>query len=365
MKIGLLGYGTVGKGFKEIIDKTAGFNIVKILVKKKRNDDIFVYDIDEVLNNDVDVVVECLSDENLAYECAKKVLSIGIPYISASKKMLAKHFDLFEIAQKNNTKLLFEASCGGGIPWFSNIKRIRQTDKINEIQGIMNGTCNYILSSIFNENKNFSIALRDAQELGYAETDPSDDILGYDTRYKLYLSILKAFDLIVDVDDIPCFGIDKLSDSVIDYAKKNNKVIKLIGYAKYDNGLCANVLPRLVSKSSVIGNINSNNNILMCTSNNLGLACFIGQGAGSLPTGFSLAQDLFELNEKEEVHTLNKTNVTNNLKTKFIITTNDMDAYKDYIGELLDINTFITKCCSLNDIEKIKKELFLGEIIDD
>ena len=370
MRIALLGYGTVGKGFHEIIRESfPEHEIVCILVRKTRDEDLFVYDIEKVFERNPDVIVEALTGEDPAFDYCRTSLSRSIPYISANKKMIARHLELFELANKKKTKLLVEASCGGGIPWFSNLKRIRQSDNISQIKGIMNGTSNYILSSIFNKGMNFSDALSKAQELGYAEADPSDDIKGYDTRYKLCISILKAFDLRCEVDDIPCFGINDLKDEDIAYARDNGMVIKLTGKALYKERLQASVMPVFVRKESVLGSVDVNFNLLEVISGNLGKLDLIGQGAGSLPTGFSLVQDLCALNEKEIEHETKETAVTNDDKSKFYLRTDRIDDYTDLIEERINDKSFLSKDCSLDEILKIHEiindEMFIGEVLDD
>lgn len=370
MRIALLGYGTVGKGFHEIIRKSfPQHEIVCILVRNKRNDDLFVYDIEKVFETKPDVIVEALTGEYPAFDYCRESLSRSIPYISANKKMIARHPELFDLSKEYRTRLLVEASCGGGIPWFSNLKRIRSCDRICKIGGIMNGTSNYILSSIFNKGMGFLDALSMAQKLGYAEADPSDDIKGYDTRYKLCISILKAFDLKCQVDDIPCFGIDAVKDQDIAYAKDNDLVIKLIGKASYQDRLEAYVMPAFVRKQSVTGSVNVNYNLLQVTSDNLGRLDLIGQGAGSLPTGFSLAQDLCALEEKEAHYEIKEIKVTNDDKARYYIRTDRIDDYKNLVEERIRENSFISRECSLDDILKIHErnsdEMFIGEVLND
>ena len=361
MKIGLLGYGTVGKGFKEIIDKDDNYEVNKILVKNKREDDIFVYSFEGFLD-DIDVVVEALNGEEPAYSYALETLNRGIPYITANKKMIARHLDLFDLAKKNNTHLMAEASVCGGIPLFSNINRIRKTDEIENISGIMNGTCNYILSSIFNEIISFEEALESAKEKGYAEADPSDDIKGYDTRYKLCISMLKAFDYKCNVDDIPCFGIDNVNNSDIEYARNNGYVIKLL--AKADRNKNAVVIPAFIRKDSIFYNINTNYNCASIISNHLGKFNLIGQGAGSLPTGFALAQDLYEL-ENDTYHEYREINISNDIKHQYYIRTDNTDKYNGYIYERINENSFISKKISFDEVIKNIHIDFIGEIEDD
>ena len=223
MKIAILGHGVVGSGVRQIIEakKKEEIEIISILVKDQNevNDERFTTDAQDILNNpEIETVIECMGGDEPAHSYVKTALEKGKNVISANKKMLSNRLDLFETAEKNNVKLLIEASCGGGIPWLINLRRIRRNDDIKEISGILNGTTNYLLSRLFSEDISFEEALKNAQKLGYAERDPSDDICGYDVRYKLDLSIYEAFDLLVDNKEIPTYGISAINDKDIAYA---------------------------------------------------------------------------------------------------------------------------------------------------
>ena len=215
MKAALLGYGTVGKGV-DAIWKAEGLKdleLTKILVRRKEamEDERFTLDFDSIISDEnIDVVIEAMGGEEPAYSYVKESLEAGKHVISANKKMLARHMDLFETAEKHNAKLLIEASCGGGIPWFSNMESLRRSDHIESFKAIMNGTSNFILSSIFEEGRSFDDALEQAKKLGYAEADPSDDLCGYDVSFKTALSVYKAFDRMIDVDAMAVFGIERL-----------------------------------------------------------------------------------------------------------------------------------------------------------
>lgn len=379
MKIAILGHGVVGSGVSKIIEESCSdeITIAKILVRyeNEMKDDRFTLDYETIVNDtDIDAVVECMGGDEPAHTYVRRALEAGKNVVSANKKMLARHLDLFDIAKEKGVKLLVEASVGGGIPWLVNLRKMRRDDHIRQIAGIMNGTTNYLLSRLFSEGINFIDALSNAQELGYAERDPSDDICGHDVRYKTCLSALKAFDLVVDEKKIPTFGIENIDDKDIAYARDNGRVIKLIGRAEYMDGkLNAYVMPGFVKKDSLFASVSSNNNILMSESEYLGKAYFVGQGAGSLPTGHAIVQDLEDLANDmvdEEAETITRKDVDNEKEGTFYIRCSDMEGFNDMIDKKIDDQSFITKRCKVYDlVKKIEglndEKLFIGEILDD
>ena len=375
MKVALLGHGTVGSGIEKILNgmKDTDIDICSILVRNIRPDmdERYTDDVEKIFGNKPECIIECLGGDEPAYSYVKRALESGIDVISANKKMLSRHMDLFDTAKSNNTKLLFEASCGGGIPWLINIRRIKRNDEIVSIKGIINGTCNYLLSRLFNEDISFTDALKNAQELGYAEADPSDDICGYDSRYKLTLSIYEAFDKIMDYASIPCFGIDNITDKDIQYAKDNNMVIKLIASADLKgNNISASVMPCFIRKDDIFASVSSNNNILMSDSKYLGKAYFAGQGAGSLPTGHAIVQDLLDLKNNEMCLNESEADKIDNDISRlgvFYIRHQDIAVFKDYIAEKISDDSFISRRCSFKGISDIidnnhDEKMFIGEI---
>jgi len=378
MKIALLGHGVVGSGVSQIIEerKLKDVEIVSILVKNEneKKDDRFTTNIDSILgNSEIDTVIECMGGDEPAHSYVLKTLENRKNVISANKKMLARHLDLFKVARHNKVHLLVEASCGGGIPWFSNIRKIRRNDDIESFSGIMNGTCNYILSKMFNEDKGYAEVLKEAQELGYAEADPTDDVDGYDTLYKTVLSIYNIFDQIADSDKITVFGIRNLSDEVIKAIKEKGYTVKLLGKAeRTEFGIRSYVMPHLLRRDNVFSQVDSNLNILSVTSDYLGTASFIGQGAGSLPTGHAIIQDLEDLKEKDfEIRRRKKVAKLNNeIYGRWFIVHNDISMFRKFVAEQLGEKVIITEYCCLKDILKIFKKYpddkaFIAEVADD
>ncbi len=378
MKIALLGHGIVGSGVRRIIEEKdlKNIEIVSILVKdeSEKKDERFTTNVDDILNDEqINTVIECMGGDEPAHTFVLRALENKKNVISANKKMLARHLDLFKVARNNKVKLLVEASCGGGIPWFSNIRKIRRNDDIESFEGIMNGTCNYILSKMFNEDKAYDEVLKEAQELGYAEADPTDDVDGYDTLFKTVLSIYQAFDEIADPNEIPVFGIRNLSPDALKIIKEKGYTIKLIGKAKKtDKGIQAYAMPQLLKRDSVFANVNSNLNILSTTSMYLGTASFIGQGAGSLPTGHAIVQDLEDLLDKdfEKKRRKKVAKLNNDIYGKWFIVHKDISGFNKYIDEQLADDVIITEYCCLKDIQKIlnKNEddsFFIAEVEND
>lgn len=374
MKIGILGHGIVGSGVSRIIGENnyEDLKIVAILVRdeKKMLDERFTLDYETILNNEeIDTIVECMGGDEPAYTFVRKALLKGKNVVSANKKMLASHLDLFDIAEENNVSLLIEASCGGGIPWFANIRRIEKSDQISSFRGIMNGTTNYLLSRLFNEDIGFEDVLKDAQRLGYAEKDPGDDLSGRDVLYKTILSIYQLFGARIRPEEIYCYGIENIDQKDIAYAKENNVVIKLISQAGIeDDKLKACVMPHLLKKDDLFANTGMNFNILECESQYLGKASFYGQGAGSLPTGHAIVQDLLELKDGTYQKKITERKMElSDVEGRFYIRNKDIDKLDDLIELGIDDEMIITRNCLLKDIvNKIDVEKgFIAEVEDD
>ena len=344
MKAALLGYGTVGRGV-DAIWKAEGLKdleLTKILVRRKEamEDERFTLDFDSIISDEnIDVVIEAMGGEEPAYSYVKESLEAGKHVISANKKMLARHMDLFETADKYGVKLLIEASCGGGIPWFS--------------------TSNFILSSIFEERRSFEDALEQAKKLGYAEADPSDDLCGYDVSFKTALSVYKAFDRMIDVNEMAVFGIEHLGQEDIDFARSKGRVIKLIGEASLkEEKLEARVLPAFVKDDDLFAKVSGNFNIFECHCKHLGRLHFIGQGAGSYPTGQAIVQDLLDLRDQRSYfrREIRKAKLNNEKQGSYYIRGN-CDALKDLMEERIGEDRFLSKRIGLKQLIDHRKDI--------
>lgn len=356
-QIGLLGHGVVGSGVQQIIDaraseETAELCVKKILVKDEAecSDPRCTTDVREILEDpEIDAVAECMGGIEPAHSFVKEALCKGKHAVTSNKKMLAETCaDLFETAGKSGVSLHYEAACGGGIPWMAALARTKRIDEISSFRGIFNGTTNYILSRMKDEGKDFDEMLREAQKAGYAERDPSDDIDGYDVRYKVVLSMVKAFGILADVKDIPVFGIRHIQSADMDNAAKAGYTIKMIGSAENKEHLEAYVMPCFVKNSDMFASVPLNFNLIESDSPTLGPASYFGQGAGSLPTAHAVVQDLIDICHQEncEIPVLQKGIPENTGLKKFYIRTQDPEAFKDILDRDLG-GAFVTKEISL------------------
>ena len=311
VKIAILGYGTVGSGVYEIlrksasaISKRAGDEIDIKYVLDIRDFDthpekhIFTKDYNDILNDDeVSVVVEVMGGLNPAYEFTKSALLKGKSVVTSNKELVATHgTELIKIAKENDTNYFFEASVGGGIPIIRPLNQCLTANEITEINGILNGTTNYILTKMFKEGASFADALKTAQELGYAERNPEADVEGHDACRKIAILASLATGKFVDYRDIPTEGITKISKDDVNFADKIGYVIKLIGSAKVsaDGKVSARVAPRLVSKESQLSSVNDVFNAILLHGDSLGDVMFYGRGAGKLPTASAVVADVID-----------------------------------------------------------------------
>ena len=316
MRIGLIGHGVVGSGVSRIIDAgetptTTTMQIVSILTRTPRdtNDPRFTTNAEAFFATNPDVIVECAGGIDGPFPLVMRALKAGIPVVTANKKLVATHYpELLQAALSTDSRLLFEASTGGGIPWLRNLQLLRHCDRITTFRGIFNGTTNYILDNMTKQGSDFAATLTQAQEKGYAEADPTDDVDGYDVRYKCALSADIAWKAHLDPAQIPRWGIATVSAADIAWGQRHGYTLKMVGYAHLlpqavldKNGASAPaqveaaVLPNFVPPQDLLSTIDDNNNCGIVDSSNLGRSAYAGQGAGSLPTAFSIIQDLADL----------------------------------------------------------------------
>ncbi|MCQ2958289.1 MAG: homoserine dehydrogenase [Candidatus Gastranaerophilales bacterium] len=314
VNIGLLGLGTVGGGVYKVLRNNPAVNIVKIAVKDKNE----VQEIDGldknlltedakviVTNPDIDIIIEVIGGTGAAYEFIKMALERGKHVVTANKELIAKRGDeLFEIAKQNNVLLLFEAAVGGGIPIIMPMKMSLAANKFEKIAGILNGTTNYILTKMDEDNADYEVVLKEAQELGYAEADPTGDVLGYDAAYKIAILASIAFKKKIDQSQIYREGIDTLSPIEFKYAEDFGYKIKLIALAQsVGNKLDVRVHPMLVSKTHPLAHINNVTNSVVMQAQPVNQVMFTGPGAGEMPTASSVCADVLSI--VSEIHTTN------------------------------------------------------------
>ena len=306
LTIGLFGYGVVGTGLYDVLSKskTVDATIKKIVVKHKdkpRNisPEHFHFDKNEILNDDdINVVVELIDDADAAYEIVKTALKKGKAVVSANKKLIAEHFEeLYELQQKYNVPFLYEAAVCGSIPIIRNLEEYYNNDFLQSIQGIVNGSTNYILTKTFQDNLSFDDALKEAQEKGYAESNPILDTGGFDARSKLQILLAHSFGIKTVPEDVFNVGIQNLGDLELKFAKEKNLQIKLLAYAqkRNDNEVAALVIPKFVKSTDTFSTVSDVFNGVKVQTAFADKQFFYGRGAGSLPTASAVLSDISAL----------------------------------------------------------------------
>jgi len=305
LKIGLFGFGVVGQGLHDIIrGQDLNLEIVKIAIKnpdKKRSLDahLFTTDHEELLNNaEINTIVELIDDADVAFNIVKRALISGKNVVSANKKMIATHLaELVELQEKHSTSLLYEGAVCGSIPIIRNLEEYYDNELLHGISGIFNGSSNYILSKIFNENLPYGVALKQAQDLGFAESDPILDVGGYDPKFKLAIATAHAYGLFINPDKILNIGIQNLSENDIRYAREKNFKIKLVPTARKisTKQVVTYVLPKFVKSEDFLYNVENEYNGVTVQAAFADKQFFFGKGAGGHPTGAAVLSDIAAL----------------------------------------------------------------------
>ncbi len=305
LTLGVFGFGCVGQGLYHVLHETKGIkaNIKKICIqdisKKRSIDSTYFTDDKSVLLDDpeIDIIVELINNSEAAFDITREALLKGKSVVSANKKMIAENLEELIALQKNKSNsFLYEGSCCASIPIIRNLEEYYDNDLLKGVEGIFNGTSNYILSKIFDENQSFDYALKKAQELGFAESDPSSDIDGFDSKFKLCIILLHSFGVFVEPTDVFNFGISRLNDFDISFAKKNNYRIKLVAKCfKHGNKISAYCIPQFISKEHKLFNVQNEYNGVILESAFSESQVFIGKGAGSNPTGSAVLSDIAAL----------------------------------------------------------------------
>ena len=311
LKIGILGLGTVGSGVVKSLEGNDLVSIKKVAVRninKKRSVnlpvDVLTEDSFSVVNDkDIDVVVELIGGTDPAYELVKTAIENKKHVVSANKELIATYGkELFELAKKNNVIILYEAAVAGGIPIIMPIKTSLCGNKVTKVAGILNGTTNYILTKMTDEGADFAETLKQAQELGYAEADPTADVEGFDAAYKISILASIVFNQRIDVKKVYREGISKITSTDIQYADELGYKIKLIAKAELLDGgsVDIRVHPMLVSKKQMISRIDDVLNAVMVEGFPVGQVIFSGPGAGEFPTASSVIGDILCLAQEME-----------------------------------------------------------------
>ncbi|MEO5911813.1 MAG: homoserine dehydrogenase [Pelobium sp.] len=305
LNIGLFGFGVVGQGLYDIsVSKNLNFEFKKIAIKdpsKKRTlpKELFTNDKWEILNDpEINTIIELINDAAAAYEIVTYALKNGKNVVSANKKMIAEHLEELVILQRENgTSLLYEGAVCGSIPIIRNLEEYYDNELLYAVSGIFNGSSNFILSKVFNENQSYDEALKEAQDLGFAETDPTMDVGGYDAKFKLAIATAHAYGLFVNPDDILNIGIQNLQLSDLQYAREKGQKIKLVPVAKKQNEheVSIYVLPKLVKKEDFLFNVENEYNGVSVQAAFADQQFFFGKGAGGHPTGAAVFSDVSAL----------------------------------------------------------------------
>ncbi len=308
MKIAVLGYGTIGSGVVEVLNINAGkiarrsgetVEVKYVLdLREFPGDpvqDILVHDYSVIAEDDeIGVIVETMGGTKPAYDFVKTALLSGKSVCTSNKELVAAHgAELIQIAKEKNVNFFFEASVGGGIPIIRPINQCITADEIQEINGILNGTTNFILTKMAEDGADFGDVLKEAQELGYAEKDPTADVEGYDACRKIAILTSLAYGKQVDYEDIYTEGITKITAADFKYAEKMNAAIKIFGTSKkIGDHVYAMVAPQVVGHDHPLYSVNGVFNAISVTGNMLGDVMFYGAGAGKLPTASAVVADV-------------------------------------------------------------------------
>lgn len=310
IKVGILGYGTVGSGTHEIlirnhdlIQKRTGVSVevVRILRRKPSDSHLFTDDPDVILNDpDIDLIVEVIGGIEPAASFMLTAMKNGKHVVTANKAAVAANYKvLTETAEENGVDFLFEAAVAGGIPVLTAIQNPLQGNNFLEVMGILNGTTNYILTKMTEDGASYADVLKDAQEKGFAEADPTADVEGLDAANKLSILIALLFDKYIAPSDIPTTGISKITADDIKSAASEGCKIKLIGHAYLEDGeVKASVAPERLPLSHPLSDVSNEFNAVYVTGDMVGELMFYGRGAGALPTGSAVVGDIINVAKK-------------------------------------------------------------------
>lgn len=310
VNIAVLGYGTIGSGVVEALEKNGDIigdrcrteikvkRILEIREFRGPNEALRTGDAEDIFTDpDISIVVETIGGTGAAFELTKKALASGRHVVTSNKDLVALHGpELLQLAHDNNVNYMFEASVGGGIPIIRPLNKCLAANRIMSITGIVNGTTNYILTKMKNEGMSFDDALKEARRKGYVESNPKEDIDGYDAARKLSILSTIAFDEFIDYRKIRPEGISRLSMIDMEYADSIDSVIKLLAIGKrVSKGIFCKVAPVVLQKTHPLASVEDIFNAIVVEGNILGDAMFYGRGAGKLPTASAIIADIMDI----------------------------------------------------------------------
>lgn len=300
MNIGLLGFGVVGRGVYEIANSRKDMHVTKVLCLEDITlpDAQAVKDFGEILKDDtIDTVVEAMGGLRPSYSFVRAALEAGKNVVTSNKALVCTYYDdLIPLAEKMGVKFRCTAAVGGGIGWLSELERSRRVQKIQEVGGIMNGTCNYILDNMTRFGLDYSDALKQAQKLGYAEANPATDVDGIDTWHKVILSSNIAFGVSMEKETVPVAGIANIQAEDVANFTAHGLVCKLISTGKRtEKGYSVYVQPTLVAQGTPESAVPMNYNLITFIGETSDRMSFYGQGAGRYPTAYNVVEDLVDV----------------------------------------------------------------------
>lgn len=393
IKAAVMGYGTIGSGVVEVLDvnqgsiaKRAGEGIEVKYILDLRDfpgepvQELIVHDYKVIAEDpEVKIVVETMGGVEPAYTFVKAMLEAGKHVTTSNKALVAvKGAELIALAKEKNVNFMFEASVGGGIPIIRPLNSCLTADEIEEITGIVNGTTNYMMTKMSEEGLDFDDVLKDAQEKGYAEKDPTADIEGYDACRKIAILTSLVCGQQVDFEDIHTEGITKITTADIKYAKAMGRTIKLLASSKkMEGGYTAMVAPFLLPSTHPLYSVHDVFNAIFVHGNVLGDAMFYGSGAGKLPTASAVVADIVDIAKHLDINIAVEWSTKkqelidfkNMLNRYFVRTTAKKDEIEKVFGavtfvtaEGIDGETgFVTECMSEAEYEK--KAVELGNVL--
>jgi homoserine dehydrogenase len=349
LKIGLFGFGCVGSGLYKVLNESKQLDaeIVSIVAKDKnkpreKTKIPISFEPEAILDNElINVVVELINNSEEAYLIIKKAIQSKKHIVTANKKVLSEHLDeLIALAKENGVSLLYEASVAGSIPIIRNLEEYYNNDTLTSIEGIVNGTTNYILSQS-NNGISYIDALKDAQEKGFAEADPKLDVEGFDSVYKLTILIKHAFGLSIASNQLLTVGIKNLKKQDVRFVQEKKFRVKLLAKAfKVDNELFAFVAPHLVDSSHAAFEVGNEFNAIVVQAAYADKQLFYGKGAGSLPTASAVLSDISALNYEYAYEYRKSPNVevklSNELKLKVYIGSTNFSSLSEFQFEEIE-----------------------------
>jgi homoserine dehydrogenase len=302
LNIALFGFGTVGQALYALLSRVNSPNVTKSRIcdrdinKPRRVDANFTDDADAIFNDpDINFIVELIDDEEASFQIVKRALLSGRTVVSGNRKMLARHIlELIDLQKQTGTALLYDASACGSIPVIRNLEEYYDNDLLISVKGILNGASNYVLSKIFNENIPYATALQQAKDLNYVDRDPSIDLDGYDSLYKLIIVTIHAFGTYVAPEKIFCYGISTMNECDIRFANEKDRRVKLVAHVEKIEGnkLVMSVMPQLLSRNKYIYSVEDEYNGVVIKGLFYDKQFMFGRGAGGYPTASAVLSDI-------------------------------------------------------------------------